>query len=713
MTKLTVERLFGDPPLADTLPTNIQITPDGQYATYLRASIDDRERLDLWRCQLETGVSECWLPGNAPALGDAAGASGDSGGSLELSTEEKAARERKRQFTHGITDYHWSPDGTAILLPLDGAGWLMDAATLNVRRLTPEGHRHTDIQLSPLGNFVSYVRDGSLYYTPVSGAAEVAVAESSEPNVSFGIADFIAQEEMHRFKGQWWHPQERHIALTKVDTSTVAESQRFEADADRLRVIPQRYPFAGAANAKVELAVFDLASGITRWIDYQDTAEDYLGRVDFAKDKLAIQVQDRAQQRLTVKLVALDAMSTEVLLVDESDSWINLHDNFRVLGAADYLWTSARDGYDHLYRYRNGTCEQLTEGSGRVDQVLHASTETVLLAGWFTTPTEQHCYEIDLTTRAVTQITDAGWHEIDVTEDGQQLIDRFSSLNNPGQLRIGPVHGERRLLVDAKTSQGHPYLPYLDDHVTPTLETLTSSDGHPLHLRLTKPRTATHPVPLIVYVYGGPGAQRVRNEWPGLLLQLFQQHGFGVLELDNRGSSNRDSAFERALFRGLGAAEVEDQLAGVRYAADLDWVDSERIGVFGHSYGGFMTLKCMGKAPDVFKAGVAVAPVSDWHLYDTHYTERYLGMPQDNVQAYEASSVFGDLDNIEGKLLLMHGMSDDNVLFTHTTMVMRALQKRNFAFELMTYPGSKHSLQERDVAIHRFNLILDFFERNL
>ena len=151
----------------------------------------------------------------------------------------------------------------------------------------------------------------------------------------------------------------------------------------------------------------------------------------------------------------------------------------------------------------------------------------------------------------------------------------------------------------------------------------------------------------------------------------------------------------------------------MRYAASLDWVDSARIGVFGHSYGGFMTLKCMGKAPDVFKAGVAVAPVSDWHLYDTHYTERYLGMPQDNVQAYEASSVFGDLDNIEGKLLLMHGMSDDNVLFTHTTRVMHALQKRNFAFELMTYPGSKHSLQERDVAIHRFNLILDFFERNI
>ncbi|MCZ6656234.1 MAG: alpha/beta fold hydrolase [Gammaproteobacteria bacterium] len=701
MAKLDVARLFGDPSLTGTLPTNVQISPDGQYATYLKVADDDRERLDLWRCHMETGVCECWLDGRSLASDGAP------------SAQEKAAKERKRLFSHGITDYRWSPDGTTILLPVDGAGYLMDAASLEVRQITPAGHRHTDIQLSPLGNFVSYVRNGSLYYTAAIGGTELLIAESTDPLLSFGIADFIAQEEMHRFKGHWWHPQEQAIALTKVDESTIEESRRFEAEADQLRVITQRYPFAGAANAKVELAIFDIATGATRWIDYRDASDDYLGRVDFAEDKLAIQVQDRSQRRVTLKLVALNDLSTEVLLVEQADAWINLHDNFRVLGDADYLWTSERDGYQHLYRYRNGTCEQLTEGIGRVNRVLHVSSDKVLIAGWFTTPTEQHLYEVDLTSGSVSQTTEAGWHEIDISDDGKHLIDRFSSLTNPGEVRVGPVHGAQRTLADGKISDGHPYLPYMRHHVTPELGTLRSSDGQTLHYRLTKPHAITSAGPLIVYVYGGPGAQRVRNEWSELLLQLFAQCGFGVLELDNRGSSNRDRQFEWALAHRLGDAEVEDQLVGAHYVAGLDWVDAGRIGVFGHSYGGFMTLKCMTKAADVFKAGVAVAPVCDWHLYDTHYTERYLGTPQDNPEAYESSSVFGDLEHLEGKLLLMHGMSDDNVLFTHTTLLMRALQKLNFPFELMTYPGSKHALQERDVSIHRFNLIVDFFERNL
>ena len=218
---------------------------------------------------------------------------------------------------------------------------------------------------------------------------------------------------------------------------------------------------------------------------------------------------------------------------------------------------------------------------------------------------------------------------------------------------------------------------------------------------------------MIVWVYGGPGAQIVRNAWPPLLLQLFAHNGFGVLEVDNRGTANRGREFERPLFRRLGDAEVRDQVAGARHAAGLDWVDGDRIGVFGHSYGGYMTLLCLARAPDLFRAGVSVAPVTDWRLYDTHYTERYLGHPDDNPEGYEASSVLSWLDGLRGRLLVMHGMADDNVLFAHTLKLQRALQTRRIPFELMTYPGSKHALQERHVSIHRFNLILDFFRRNL
>ncbi|MEM8770002.1 MAG: S9 family peptidase, partial [Pseudomonadota bacterium] len=287
-------------------------------------------------------------------------------------------------------------------------------------------------------------------------------------------------------------------------------------------------------------------------------------------------------------------------------------------------------------------------------------------------------------------------------------IDRWTSLESMGGLSI-QTNDSQTLIEDAATGA---YAPFLGAHVRPTLGTLTAEDGQTLHYRLTRP-AGDGPHPLIVYVYGGPGVHRVKNEWAPLLLQLFASRGFGVLELDNRGSSNRGRDFEAPIYRRMGEAEVRDQRLGAEFAQGLEWVDGERIGVFGHSYGGYMTLMCLARAGDVFKAGVSAAPVTAWELYDTHYTERYLATPADNAEGYAASAVFPYLDDLNGKLLVMHGMADDNVLFTHTTRLIKALQNRCKPFEMMAYPGSKHALQEQTVSIHRFNLILDFFERTL
>ena len=217
---------------------------------------------------------------------------------------------------------------------------------------------------------------------------------------------------------------------------------------------------------------------------------------------------------------------------------------------------------------------------------------------------------------------------------------------------------------------------------------------------------------VVVFVYGGPGIQRVRRESPPLTVQLFAQAGFGVFELDNRGSGNRSKAFEDAIHGQLGAVEVADQLAGVAHLRTLDWVDPRRIGIFGHSYGGYMVLMCLAQS-HAFAAGAAVAPVTDWTLYDTNYTERYLGTPAANPAGYAASSVLPRVPNIDAPLLLMHGMADDNVLFTHSLKLIKALQDAGKPFELMTYPGAKHALQERSVAIHRYHCILRFFRRTL
>ena len=458
-----------------------------------------------------------------------------------------------------------------------------------------------------------------------------------------------------------------------------------------------------------------MSSGDTKWLRYKNQKDDYLARVNWAGDRLAVQTQSRDQTELTLKFYDVTAARWHHALSESSETWVNLHDNFTHLGKDRFLWTSERDGCSHLYLQSGKVLTQLTHGNGSVERVLYTNEDKAFVSGWFGSPVEQQLYAVPLDGGAMELITwESGWHDVVVDRQGEQFIDRLTALNNPGQVSLRSVTTGSSQPIDGQSLDSrHPYFPYVSQHSTPTLGTLTAEDGQQLHFRLTAPHTRQKSHPVVVYVYGGPGVRRVRNEWSPMLLQLFQQRGFGVMELDNRGSGGRGRAFESPIHLNLGEVEVTDQLVGVAYLRSLSWVDPNRIGVFGHSYGGFMTLMCLSKAPEVFKAGVAVAPVSDWSLYDTHYTERYLRTPESNADGYARSSVFPYLRNLQGKLLLMHGMADDNVLFTHSTMLYKALQAANIPFEMMTYPGSKHALQEREVSVHRFNLILDFFERNL
>ena len=708
MAELTVERLFGNPPLTGTLPTQLKFAPDGSYVTYLQAASDDRQRLELWRKDLPDGAPYRWL--DAADLIDGSAASGSI-----ISAAEKAERERKRLFNTGITSFEISPSGQWLLIPLEGTGHLFDTDSGSLSTFTPGNARQTDFRFSPGGSFISYVRANDLYYYDLANGEESRVTTDGSSLIANGIADFIAQEEMHRFEGHWWSKDEAQLAFTRTDESTVAVSQRYEIDADEFNVIEQRYPYPGQANADVELHVLDLASGEQRALNWRHVADDYLARVQWSGNRLAVQVQSRDQQTLTLDLHQPGKDGRRTVFQEASSTWINLNDNFSALDPDRFLITSERQGSSQIYLYRNGEVTALTSGPGRVEQILYADQDRIIFSGWQEAPTEQHLYTVPLSGGAPRALTDQpGWHDFVVDAGGTRFIDRWSNLTDMGEIRIVDVTGDRQMTLEpAADSAAHPYAEFADQHVTPVIGTLTAEDGQTLFYRLTQPSSGTTKHPLIIYVYGGPGVQRVKNEWAPLLLQLFAGAGFGVLELDNRGSSNRSREFEAPIYGRLGDAEVRDQLTGAHFAQALDWVDESRIGVFGHSYGGFMTLMCLAQAPEVFKAGVAVAPVSDWSLYDTHYTERFLSTPAANPDGYARSAVFPHLDSLQGRLLIMHGMADDNVLFTHSTKLFKALQAQGTPFEMMTYPGSKHALQEQDVSIHRFNLILDFFKRSL
>lgn len=695
--KLTAEVLFGPTPIAPPTPSNLKVSPDGRFGSYLRPADDDRERLELWLVDMAS--AKTWR-----LLADA-GTDDDD----ETTAEEAAERERRRMFARGVTAYAWHPDGDHILVPAGGVAYLVSIADGALRRATPPNTRQSGFRLSPKGTFLSFARAGDLFALRLADGTETRLTHDGGGSVTNGLAEFIAQEEMARFDGHWWTPDESAVAFTRVDVAGIPETHRHEVDARGIRVVGQRYPHAGGPNAEVRLGLTEAGGGATRWLDWARAEDDYLARVDCAPDgAIYVQAQSRDQRRLALRRFA-DGEWRDVL-TEQSATWVNLHDNLKLLADGRVLWTSEREGSSQLYVLEGERLETVDTGLCRVDRVLDANNDRVWVAGCRDDPTCRFVARAPLSVaRHAHRVFDQpdGWHLGAANANADRCLAALSTPTAPCALFVlGAAGGRRRVAAPA-------WWRAVDVRGETSCGTI-AGDGRALHYRLTKP-TPFNPArryPVVVHVYGGPGAQRVRKEFPSPTLQLFAQAGFGVFELDNRGSAGRDKAFEDAIHGRLGDVEVADQLAGVEFLRCLSWVDAERIGIFGHSYGGYMVLMCLASS-HAFAAGASVAPVTDWTLYDTHYTERYLGTPEDNPEGYRASAVLPRARDIDAPLLLMHGMADDNVLFTHTTALLQALQDAGKPFDLMTYPGAKHALQEPAVAIHRYRCILDFFLRTL
>ncbi len=707
MTRLTVERVFSDPPLSGSVPGAPKILPSGNWVLYLANPPDARERLDLYGYHVQSKKIE--------RLVDASTLAREG----ELTTAEKAQRERLRQFTFGITTFVVYPSGDRVAFLAAGAVYTLDIGRSQPVRVTPDDARQTDLQVSGTGRYLSYVRGADLYVFDCESGTEQRITFDGSTTIENGVADFIAQEEMHRYTGHWWSPDDAQLVYTRSDTGHIPIAHRYEFQAGTLTVHDQRYPYAGGPNAEVSLRVRNLATGTECELPWADDPQDYLARVTVSNRVIAVQVQSRDQQRLALAFFERGDFSRRNALEESSHTWIDLHDNLRFQAdGQQFLWTSERAGNSRLYLYgASRTPLELTR-SGRVVRVVHADAASATFLGWHDDPTQMHLYRVrfDRPCEVVQLTRTQGWHDAIVASDGSWFVDRVASVDAPPSLaRIVVDDDHREWIVANRLDDDHPYAPYRAHHAAPKFGTLTAADGQRLHYRMTLPHDfdAHRCYPAVIHVYGGPGVQRVVNDWPPLTLQLFAQAGFVVFELDNRGSGNRERQFQDSIYGQLGRVEVEDQLLGLEHLRAQSWIDGSRIAFFGHSYGGYMTLMCLAAAGSRARAGVSVAPVTDWSLYDTHYTERYLSTPHTNPDGYARSAVLPHLGGIAGRLLLMHGMADDNVLFDNSSLLMRELQRRRVPFELMLYPGAKHALQERDVAIHRFDTIIDFLERTL
>lgn len=708
------------------VPVAARFSPDGRLVTYLYSSEGTLTR-ELWALDLENGRE--WRLLEPPAADTDA----------TVSREEALRRERQRQYGKGVTGYAWSETGDTLLVQT-GTEVLVRHGMDGAFREVAGGLPCLDPRLSRDGTRLAFVRDGELYSLDLTDLSaeprrltfDAAPADAyGDRVVTNGLAEFVAQEEMGRSAGFWWSEDGQWLAFEQVDGSPVPQFFITHPGTDEVQVEAHRYPFAGKANVRWRLGVVAASGGPVTWLAVTDEPDTYLARVHWTPDGfILVQIQSRDQTRLDVRRIDPRTGEGTTLWTDRVEPWFNLHDDLRLVrinGAPpdDYrlLWSSERTGRRELYLYeRDGSLAyRVSEGDIFIDAVrgVNASQGWVYVEGWDGTPLERHLFRIPLPGGRAERITRGdGTHHVTVAKDCQRFVVQRSTIELPPVVEVCSIDGATLAVLQREATRAE-HTRVQDLGLTPPeLIEVQTRDGETLHAAVYRPQGLQpgQKVPVVVDVYGGPHVQQVTNAWAltvDLRAQHFAQQGFLVLVLDNRGSARRGLAFEGAIHRNLGDLEVRDQVDGVRALDAFPEADLDRVGVYGWSYGGYMALMCLARAPEIFKAAVAGAPVTSWDGYDTHYTERYMGTPQDNPVGYRSSSVMTHLSQIRGPLLVIHGMIDENVHFRHTGRLITALIRAGIPHELLPFPEERHGPRREEDRVFLERRIFAFLSRAL
>jgi dipeptidyl-peptidase 4 len=704
--KLTIERVYDSPSLNGPVPRLPKLSRDGRYLALLRNRPTDLQRYDLWAFDRQAGQWKMLV--DSEKLGSAEA----------MSEAEKMQRERKGIVNlKGIVTYDWSADGKTILVPLDGKLYLAGVDG-SVRQLRGAGAGEAlNPVLSETGKYLSFLRNNRLWAGPVGGAVK-PVTPAEGKLIHWGEAEFVAQEEMARYTGYWWSPKDTRIAVERFDESPVDVLTRAAIGATGTTTTQQRYPAAGTHNVDVSLYVIDPAGTHKVKVDLGPNRDIYLTRVDWAPNgkTLYVQRENRAQSELD--MLAVDpATGHSRLLFSEKAApghWINLTNNYKFLDDGSLIWWSERDGFGHLYRFANGSWSQLTHGPWVVEDLAGVNQETHRL--FFTATMDDvlapQVYALDyLDPGAPQRLSDPAFvNGASMDKKGKTLLVSRSSPIQPPQVYLADDSGNRLTWVEEnKLDASHPYAPYLASHRVPTFGSIKAADGSVLYWKMIAPPLVPGKrYPVLFEHYGGPTSQTVTKGWTAPLDQALVGQGYIVFEIDNRGSPNRGVEFEKQIYHAMGSVEVQDQKAGAEYLKSLPFVDPARIAIYGWSYGGYMTLRQLEADPGLYGAGIAGAPVTKWELYDTFYTERYMSTPQHDGAAYAKSDAIADADRIRDPLLIIHGMSDDNVFFENSSELIAKLQHDDVPFEMMLYPGETHRSGTPKLLAHRWHTILNF-----
>jgi len=617
----------------------------------------------------------------------------------------------------------FSSDGKELLYAGGGDLFLVHVDTGKWDQLTKTPVAEVDPKLSPDGKMVVFRRGWDLYSIDVATHKETRLTTHGAETLRNGGLDWVYPEELELGTAFWWSPDSKSIAYLQFDTSR--EPMFPHEDLLRTRALyePERYPQAGENNADVHLGVVPAAGGPTRWLEVGDTRHSYLiaraGWMADSKSVYAIRT-NRVQNRLEMLSIDAESGASSTIFRESDPYWINLRGDVIFLkDGKRFLWTSERDGFRHIYLYSSDgkNVRQLTQGSWEVTGIAAVNEAEaggrVFYSSDEPTPLEQDFYSIGLDGQGKRQLSAPGFnHTISIGSGGAYYLDTWSNLGSPPRTTLHAGDGtELGVYREADRTQLEQF------EILPTeIVKFNLNDGTPLYGRLIKPAgfQPGKKYPAVVTVYGGPGvADPIHNTWAGIGIdQVLAQRGYLVWQCENRGGEGRGHDFETAIYHRLGVAELADQVAGVRHLVAMGLADPKRIGIHGWSYGGFMTVNAMLNAPEVFRAGFAGAPVTNWMNYDTIYTERYMGLPAGNPTGYRDTALTPRARNLTGKLMLVQNFEDDNVLFQNSLQLVSALELAGKQFDYTLYPQKTHGITGADVQ-HLNQLMVEFFERSL
>lgn len=732
MRALTTTDVARRPAPGTTAPTSVRFSPDGRAVTYLLAEPGSLHQ-SLHVVDVDRGTTTR-LPTPGAAVDEAT-----------VGIEERLRRERARELAVGVTRYQWADGADRVLVPMVDGLWVLDGLAggedhpprLVVPADAVDG-AILDARLSADGTRVGFVAGDEVHVADVDldgdapRAVTAGVAGTGRTN---GLAEYVAQEEMGRSEGFWFSPDGAHLAFCEVDETHIPVYRIVHQGSDEVGAGAQedhRYPFAGAANALVRVGVVPTdGSGAASpaWLDLDASdigADRYVARVDWVDDQAAVvQLQSRDQRRLDIVRYDLSAardgtVPGTLLWTEVSETWINLHDVLRPLPDGSLLWASERTGFRHLeVREADGGLRRvLTDGPSVVTDVVGVGAGTVWFRSTGASPLERHIHRVGLDAGPVEQLTaEAGVHGAVAHPETDAWVHTTSMPGAPPRtvLHAGDrTHALHDAADDPRVDELALRPPALRTVDTEPLD--AGGQRTELHAAVYRP-DGDGPFPTVVWVYGGPHAQLVTRSWAptvALRAQLLRQEGFCVAVVDGRGSTDRGLAFEGALHRRMGTVEVDDQVRLVEALVAEGTTDPDRVGIYGWSYGGYLSAMCLARRPDVFRSACAGAPVTSWDGYDTHYTERYMGTPAGNPDGYRDASVMAHVQGMRGRhLLLVHGLIDENVHFRHTARLVNALVHADIDHRLLLYPDERHMPRQeadRESMEHR---ILEFFRLTL